>query len=52
MEDNKNQEMSVDELLEMLKASLEVDGAKPSEKEETKEEVLDESASEESVVAE
>lgn len=52
MEDNKNQEMSVDELLEMLKASLEEDGAKPSEKEETKEEVLDESASEESVVAE
>ena len=38
MEENKNQEMSVDELLAMLKASLEEDGEKPSEKNEVKEE--------------
>ena len=36
MEENKNQEMSVDELLAMLKASLEEDGEKPSEKNEEK----------------
>lgn len=47
MEENKNQEMSVDELLEMLKASLEEDGAKPSEQEEKKEDAIEAQPSEE-----
>ncbi|MBR5538899.1 MAG: hypothetical protein IKU61_03275 [Clostridia bacterium] len=54
MEENKNQEMSVDELLAMLKASLEEDGEKTSEKkEETKEaETADEAIEEETVAFE